>query len=82
VLLRFCQSDRVHEGIISQVRVEANTRIGRSVGSPLQASRDAPQSHPAFPPQTQGDSYRRFLRACHGSRLLTGFGLPGWFGTK
>jgi hypothetical protein len=31
VLLRFCQGDRLHGKSISQIRVEANTRIGRSV---------------------------------------------------
>ena len=48
--------------------------------SHLQSLRDAPQSHCAPPPQTQGDYYRRLLRACLGIGLLTGFGFQASFG--
>jgi hypothetical protein len=34
------------------------------LGSHLQPLRDAPQSHPAFPPQTQGDSCLPAPRYC------------------
>src|ERR1035441_4552385 len=42
----------------------------------LQPLRDAPHSHPAFPLQTQGDSYG----PAQGPPPLTGFGLPASFG--
>ncbi len=46
------------------------------LASRLQPLREAPQSHPTFPPQTQADSYG----FTWDSRRLTGFGSPASFG--
>ena len=56
------------------LRAELVRQIRR--GSHLQPLRDAPRSNPAFPPQTQADSFG----PAGGRRFPTGFGLPASFG--